>query len=231
MFNKKSESSGKRPAPRKRREFLVIGLGRFGSSLAKALVEAGHDVLAIDIDYRAVERRSADIPHIAQLDSTNIDALREIGADQFDTAIVCIGTDFESNVLTTVSLRKLGVRHVVAKAQTRTQREILLQVGADEVILPEHEAGVRLARRLSAVDFVDYLEISPDVSVVEMSAPARYFGKTLAEAELRRKYGLTVLVIRRGEEIIVNPQADTVIQDGDEFLVVGRISDAERLSD
>ncbi len=231
MGSNRRFSIGKSDRRRKEREFLVIGLGRFGSSLARSLLDNGHDVLAIDKDYRAVERRSADIPHIAQLDSTNIDALREIGADHFDTAIVCIGTDFESNVLTTVSLQKLGVRHVIAKVQTRTQKDILRQVGADEVILPEHEAGVRLARRLSAVDFVDYLEISPEVCVVEMLAPDRYFGQTLVEADLRRKYGLNVLAIRRGDNVIVNPPARTTIEADDEFLVVGSIADAERLSD
>lgn len=224
-------SLGKALRRRKGREFLVIGLGRFGASLARALLDNGHDVLAIDKSLEAVQRFSAELPHVVQLDSTNIEALREIGAEHFDTAVVCIATDFESNLLTTVSLRKLGVRHVIVKVRTRTQKEILEQVGADEVILPEHEAGVRLARRLSAVDFVDYLEISPDFCVVEMLAPARYFGHTLIEADLRRKYGLTVLTIRRGDEIIVNPPPDTKINPDDEFLVVGKITDAERLSD
>ena len=216
---------------RREREFIVIGLGRFGTSLARALVEQGHDVLAIDVDYRRVQALSTELPHVVQLDATNIDALREVGADHFDTGVVCIGTDFESNLLATVLLRKLGVRRVITKARTRTQREILLQVGADEVILPEHEAGVRLARRLSAVDFVDYLELSPDVGVVEMLAPKRLHGKTLAEADLRRKYGLTVLAIRHGDQLQVNPSAEARIEAGDELLVVGKMSDAERLSD
>lgn len=216
---------------RKEREFLVIGLGRFGASLARALLDNGHDVLAIDSDFATVERRSTEIPHIAQLDSTNIEALREIGADHFDTAVVCIGTDFESNIMTTVSLQKLGVRKIVAKVRTRTQKDILELVGAHEVILPEHEAGIRLARRLSAEDFVDYLEISPEIGVVEMNAPDRYHGQTLVEANLRQKYGLTVLAIRRGDDVIVNPPADTTILENDEFLVVGKITDAERLSD
>ncbi|MDQ7029480.1 MAG: TrkA family potassium uptake protein [Ardenticatenia bacterium] len=137
------------PHPRRQeREFIVIGLGRFGTSLAGALVQQGHDVLAVDVDYRRVQALSTELPHVVQLDATNIDALREVGADHFDTGVVCIGTNFESNLLATVLLRKLGVRRVITKARTRTQREILLQVGADEVILPEHEAGVRLARRL-----------------------------------------------------------------------------------
>lgn len=212
-------------------EFIIIGLGRFGTSLAQTLVEEGHDVLAIDVDFHRVQALSGDLPHVVQLDATNIDALREVGADHFDTGLVCVGTDFESNLLATVLLRKLGVRRVITKARTRTQRDILEQIGADEVILPEHEAGVRLARRLSAVDFVDYLEISPDICVVEMLAPERLHGQTLAEADLRRKYGLTVLAIRHGREVRVNPPADEPIKAGDELLVVGKMDDAERLSD
>lgn len=232
----KTEHAKKRRLPTIRQErhdheFIIIGLGRFGTSLAQTLVDDGHDVLAIDADFHRVQALSGDLPHVVQLDATNIDALREVGAEHFDTGLVCIGTDFESNLLATVLLRKLGVRRVITKARTRTQRDILEQVGADEVILPEHEAGVRLARRLSAVDFVDYLEISPETCVVEMLAPDRLHGQTLAEADLRRKYGLTVLAIRHGREVRVNPPADAFISAGDELLVVGKMEDAERLSD
>ncbi|WP_082381957.1 potassium channel family protein [Ardenticatena maritima] len=226
-----------RPRPRRlrgrqhKREFIVIGLGRFGTSVARTLVEQGHDVLAADVDYKRVQALASELPHVVQLDATNLDALREIGADSFDTGIVCISTDFEANLLATVLLRKLGVRRVIVKARTRTQCEILSRIGADEVILPEHEAGVRLARRLSAADFVDYLEVSPEISIIEMVAPSHLHGKTLVEADLRRKYGLTVIAIRRGEQLQVNPPADAVIEEGNELLVVGRLEDAERLSD
>jgi trk system potassium uptake protein TrkA len=212
------------------KEFLVIGLGRFGAGLARTLLAAGHEVLAVDKDFAMVELRAPEIPHAVQLDSTKIEALREIGAEHFDIAIVCIGSDFEANLLTTVSLKKLGVPQIIAKARTRTQKEILLQVGAEEVILPEHEAGVRLGRRLSGMGFINYLEVSEDFSIVEMLAPERYFGHTLAEANLRQKYGLTVIAIRRGEEMIVNPPADFRIEDGDEFIVVGAMTDAERMT-
>ena len=212
------------------KEFLVIGLGRFGAGLARTLIAAGHEVLAVDNDFAMVELRAPEIPNVVQLDSTKIEALREIGAEHFDTAIVCIGSDFEANLLTTVSLKKLGVPQIIAKARTRTQKKILEQIGADEVILPEHEAGVRLGRRLSGMGFINYLEVSDDFSIVEMLAPERFFGKTLAEANLRQKYGLTVIAIRRGEEMIVNPPADFRIEAGDEFIVAGAMTDAERMT-
>ena len=216
---------------RHEREFLVIGLGRFGAGVARTLVEAGHDVLGVDKDYAMVELRAAEIPHVVQLDSTNMDALREIGADQFDTAVVCIGSDFEANLLTTVSLKKLGVPTIIAKARTRTQKEILLQIGADEVVLPEHEAGVRLGRRLAGIGFINYLELSPDFTIVEMLAPAKFFNKTLAEINLRQRYGLTVLAVRRGDDMFINPPADFRILDGDELIVIGAMDDAERVAE
>ena len=213
-----------------RREFLVIGLGRFGTSVANALVRDGHDVLAVDVDFRRVQELSKELPHIVQIDATNMDALREIGADHFDTGVVCIGYNFESNLLATVLLRKLGVRRVITKAGTRTQRDILLQVGADEVILPEHEAGTRLAQRISTANFVDYLQLGADLGVVEMQAPAHLHGQTLAEADLRDAYGLTILAIRRAGEFQFNPPGETTIEAGDELLVLGKMHDAERLS-
>jgi trk system potassium uptake protein len=226
-----TERAPKVSRKRGEREFLVVGLGRFGTSLAKTLVAQGHDVLAIDVDMRRVQALSGELPQVVQIDATSIDSLQEIGCDHYDTAVVCIGYDFESNLLATVLLRRVGVRRIIAKARTRTQREILMQVGADEVILPEHEAGRRLAQRLSAVDFVDYLQLSPDISVVEMIAPQRVLYKSLAEANIRHSFGLTVLAVRRGEELQCNPPADLRILPGDELLVVGSLKDAQRFSD
>jgi trk system potassium uptake protein len=213
-----------------RREFLVIGLGRFGTSVAKALLQEGHDVLAIDVDFRRVQELSKELPNIVQIDATNMDALREIGAEYYDTGVVCIGYDFESNLLATVLLQKLGVRRVITKAGTRTQREILLQVGATEVILPEHEAGTRLAHRISTTNFVDYLPLGTEGGVVEMQAPKHLHNRTLADADLVNAYGLAVLALKRNGEFTFNPSGDIVIQEGDELLVLGKMHDAERLS-
>ena len=212
------------------KQFLVLGLGRFGAGLARTLLAAGHEVLAVDQDLVMLELRATDIPNAVQLDSTKIEALREIGASHFDIAVVCIGSDFEANLLTTVSLKKLGVPQIIAKARTRTQREILLQVGAQEVILPEHEAGIRLGRRLSGMGLINYLEVSDDFSIVELLAPERYFGRTLLQANLRKKYRLTVIAVRRGEEKVINPPADFQIERGDELIVMGAMSDVEKMT-
>ena len=210
-------------------EFIIIGLGRFGTSLAMSLTAYGHDVLAIDSDIKRVQQVSNLLPHVIQLDATDIEALREVGAGAFDTGVVCIGTDFEANMLATVTLRKLEVRRVIAKARTITQQEILQRVGADEVILPEHEAGVRLARRLAAIDFVDFLELSPDTGIIEIVTPDHLIGKSLREARIRQEYNLTVVAIKRGNEVLISPRAGELIQENDILVVVGKTSDCERL--
>jgi len=210
-------------------EFVVIGLGRFGTSVATTLVEHGRSVLAIDSDQNRVQHLSTILPHVMALDATNVDALRQAGVEHFDTGLVCIGTDFESNLLAAVLLQQLGVKRVIAKARTRTQRDILLRVGADEVILPEHEAGIRLGRKLSAGHLVDYLEVSNDVGVVEILAPPSLWGRTLSESSLRQRFGLTVMAVRRGDDLIVSPSAKFRIEEHDLLVVLGRIEDAERL--
>jgi trk system potassium uptake protein TrkA len=232
-----SESPEKeRPRPtmrhkRKKEEFVVIGLGRFGTSVARTLVNYGHNVLAVDIDADRVQHLSTSLPHVVQLDATNIDALRQAGVDAFETGVVCIGTDFESGLLACVLLQRLGVERIIAKARTMTQKEILLRVGVDEVILPEHEAGVRLGRRLAAGHFVDYLEVSNDVGVVELIAPPSFWDRSLSECEMRQRYGLTAMAVRRGDELFVSPSANFRIQPEDILVVLGRIEDAERLTE
>jgi trk system potassium uptake protein TrkA len=210
-------------------EFVVIGLGRFGTSVATTLVEHGRNVLAIDSDEDRVQNLSIILPHVVALDATNIDALRQVGVENFDTGLVCIGTDFESNLLATVLLQQLGVQRVIAKARTRTQRDILLRVGADEVILPEHEAGIRLGRKLSAGHLVDYLEVSNDVGVVELLSPPSLWDRNLSECSLRQRYGLTIMAVRRGDDLIVSPSASFRVEENDLLVVLGRIEDAERL--
>jgi trk system potassium uptake protein TrkA len=210
-------------------EFIIVGMGRFGTGLAMTLSAYGHDVLVIDSDLKRVQQMSQLLPHVIQLDATDVDALREVGVEAFDTGVVCIGTDFESNLLATVNLRKLGVRRVITKARTVTQQDVLLKIGADEVILPEHEAGVRLGRKLAAVDFVDFMDLTEDTGVVEIITPAQFVGQSLRETEMRQRFGLTVVAIRRDDNVIISPGAGEVIEQDDILVVLGRTVDCERL--
>ena len=210
-------------------EFVVIGLGRFGTAVATTLVEHGRAVLAIDADRDRVQALSGELPHVVQLDATNVDALRQVGVESFDTGLVCIGAHFENNLLATVLLRQLGVQRVITKALTMTQREILLKVGADEVILPEHEAGRRLGRKMAIDHLVDYLEVGNDVGVVELLAPPSTWEHSLSELSLRQRYELTVIAVRRGDNLIVSPSASFRLKEEDIVVVLGRMEDAERL--
>ena len=210
-------------------EFIVLGLGRFGTSVAMTLNAYDHDVLAIDSSEKRVQEMSHLLPHVIQLDVTNIDALQEVGADAFDTGIVCIGSNFEANVLATVNLRKLGVRRVLSKVRTLTQQDILLKVGADEVILPEHEAGVRLGRKLASVDFVDFMDLTPGTGIVEMIVPKKLIDQTLMQSQIGQRFGLMVVAIRRNDELIISPRAEEVLHKDDILIVLGQTSDCERL--
>lgn len=207
---------------RHRPEFAVIGLGRFGTSLALALMESGHTVLGIDQDARLVQRLVDDLTQAVILDATDEDALREVDIGLFDTVVVAIGADFESNLLTTVSLKSLGVRHVICKAVTDRQREILLRVGADEVVQPEHDAGRLLAERLTAPAVLARLHLGPAHDIVELLTPRSIAGKSLLELDLRRRMGVTVLLIKRENDLIVSPSADIQLLEGDLLVVVGR---------
>lgn len=207
---------------RHRPEFAVIGLGRFGTSLALALMASGHTVLGIDQDAQLVQRLADDLTQAVILDATDEDALREVDIGLFDTVVVAIGADFESNLLTTVSLKSLGVRHVICKAVTDRQREILLRVGADEVVQPEHDAGRLLAEQLTAPAVLARLHLGPAHDIVELLTPRSIAGKSLLELDLRRRLGVTVLLIKRENDLIVSPSADTRLLEGDLLVVVGR---------
>lgn len=199
----------------------MIGLGRFGTSVALTLEAHGHTVLGIDLHRSLVQQISGEITQAVVLDSTDEAALKAVDIAEFETVIVAIGTDFEANLLTTTALKDLGVRQVVAKAQTPRQREILLRVGADRVIRPEDEAGRRLADELSAPAMLEKLPLGPQHSVLELHLPAKLAWQTLAQSDLRADYGVTVLVVKRGDDLIVSPPADCVLQEGDILVVLG----------
>ena len=218
------------------RRFAVIGLGRFGSQLARALAQAGAEVIAIDKDRKLVEQISNEVTVAVRLDSTDENALRAQGIDEVDAVVVGIGNDFEANILTTVTLKALKVKYICARAEREVHAAILRRIGADEVIFPEDESAQRLSFKLVAPHISDKLEFAPGYSLVQYAAPAAFDGKTLAQLQLRRKYKVNVITLRRCEdtgakgdqmsgEIINVPQPDTVVQKGDLLWLVGADAD------
>lgn len=211
---------------RRQNEFAVIGLGRFGSALARRLVLAGHTVLGIDTDARQVQAISDDIDDALILDATNEDALNEIDIAAFETVVVTIVDDFEASTLICSSLKRLGVRNVIGVSHSDRHRDILLRVGADRVVQPLQEMGSRLADDLAATGVIQSMPIMTNQEVAEMLVPATLAGKTISHC-MRKK--LVVLAIIHGEGIITSPSLDTVLQEGDMLIIMGEPSRIEEL--
>ena len=213
------------------RQFAVIGLGRFGSSIAKTLAEKGHEVLGIDKAPEPVQEMSTVLTQAVQADATSEAALKELGVGNFDMAVVSIGTNIQASLLATVLLQRLGLPHVVARAQNELHGETLEKIGADRVIYPEQESGERLAHNLAYHDVVDYMGLSAGFGVSKVVPPKEDIGKTLEEADLgpRSKSGLTVLIVMRGDDVTLNPDRFERIKAGDVLVVAGRDEQLERL--
>ncbi len=211
-------------------EYAVIGLGRFGSSLALTLTRLGYNVLGIDRERDIVQQLADQLTQTVALDSTDENALRQVDITSYETVIVAIGTNFEANLLTAVSLKGMGVRTVICKAISERQKTILLRVGADRVILPEHDAGWRLGHEL-ATGSIDRIELGPAHSVAEFRVPKSLRGRSLQEANLDKTLGVSVLVVKRGDHLTVHPTGDYVLQADDMLIIVGANDDINRLSE
>lgn len=203
------------------KQFAVIGLGRFGTSVAKTLMMMGYEVLAIDEDQEKIQEIVNQVTHAIQADAKDENALKALGIRNFDVVIVAIGKDTESSILVTVLLKELGVKCVVAKARTDLHGKVLVKVGADKVVFPERDMGVRVAHSLVSSNVLDHIELSPDYSILEVVAPDLVVGKTLRQSNLRAKYGVTVMAIKRGRDILVSPSPDEPIQENDILVVIG----------
>ena len=208
------------------REFIVIGLGRFGGGLAETLVGMGHEVLGVDADPKTVQQLSGVLTHVVEADSTDEAALRQLGAAEFETAVVAIGTDVQASILTTSVLADIGIRRIVAKAVTEPHGRILERVGAHRVVFPERDMGVRVGHSLAG-SILDYFELDPGFAIVETRAPRALVGKTLAAAEVRKHYGITVVCIKPGGGSFTYATPDTVVQEGDILVVAGEKARAE----
>jgi len=221
------------------RKFAVIGLGRFGATVAESLAQRGAEVIAIDKDPHLVEKFKEIVTLAVTLDSTDEEALRSQGVDKVDIAIVSIG-EFESSILTTALLKKIGVPRVITRAShtaSKIQEKILSLVGADRIILPEEEMGKKLAQSLIVSNILDYFPITEKYSAAEIRAPSSFWGKKIGELKVRQKYHVNILEIRKVspekkkiEKINYLPQATDVIEKGDILLIVGEEEDIERFS-
>lgn len=204
-----------------KKEFAVIGLGRFGGSICRELSGEGMAVLAIDKDEDKVNQFKNIATYSVILDSTDEDALREIGISNFEHVIVAIGENIQASILTTLILKDLGVRNVTVKAQNDLHAKVLHKIGADYVAHPERDMGRRIAHFITSKSILDYLELSDEYSIVEFQVTEQLAGDSLKELDIRAKYGITVVAIKRGDEIIVTPSPTDPLRKGDILIVIG----------
>lgn len=202
-------------------EFLVVGLGRFGSALALQLADLGREVLAVDFDPKNIQDHAESLTHVVQADATDLLAMRELGAGDFETGVVAIGTNIEASILATAVLVDLRIPRIVAKAITAPHGRILERVGAHRVVFPEGDKGREEAYRLAGRDVIDTMQLEGGFLIVETMAPAELVGKTLAEAHIRQRYGITVVAIKHAGEAATYATPETVIAPGDIMVVAG----------
>ena len=213
-----------------KKSFAVIGLGRFGRNVARDLARMGQEVLAIDKSEELVRLVQDDVTQAVQADTTDERVLQQLEIREYDAVIVAIGDDIRASVLTTLLCKEQGVRRLIAKAFDDMHQKILEKTGADQVIQPEKEAGLRLARSLAQDNLLNYLDLSGDTSLREVNVPARWIDKTLKELRLRNEYKISVLALRRGGALIVPPEPDDPLQAGDVLLLLGQNDRLDRIS-
>nr|WP_293100149.1 TrkA family potassium uptake protein [Okeania sp. SIO2F4] len=214
------------------KQFAVIGLGRFGRAVCETLHNLGYEVLAIDKEEKKVNLALTDeiSSHAFKLDSTEINAIKQAGILDFDTVIVAIGNYLAESITTTLNLKELGVKSVVAKASSETHKKLLEKVGADYVVFPEREMGCELARLLTKPGIIDKFDIDPEHSIVEIIVPDKFDGKTIADLEIRNKYGLNLLAVSaEDEKFTINPKLSTILKKGTAIIVLGSNEDINRL--
>lgn len=214
-----------------KKQIVVVGLGRFGISIAKTLYTIGHDVLAIDTDEKIVQNVSTEITHAIQADGTNETVLRELGIGNFDIAIVSIGSAVEASVLSTILLKKLGVPYVIARADNELHGSILEKIGADKVVYPEQEMGARVAQVVTLTEVSYYMPLVPGYGVARMEAPSYLVGEKLTDLGFgpKGKWEVAVVLIQREKEIIVTPSQQEIVREGDILVVAGNNDNLEKL--
>ncbi|WP_409253542.1 potassium channel family protein [Bacillus sp. SCS-153A] len=211
-----------------KKEFVVIGLGRFGGSIVRSLAEQNLEVMAIDKEEDKVNQFASIASHAVVADTTDESVLKSLGIRNFDHVIVAIGDDIQSSILTTLMLKEIGVSNITVKAQNDYHEKVLRKIGANHVVHPERDMGRRIAHNIVSNNVLDYLELSDEHSIVEIVANEHINGHTIIDLDIRAKYGINIVAIKRGKDILVSPQADEQLRTGDILIVIGADSDITR---
>jgi trk system potassium uptake protein TrkA len=210
--------------------FVILGLGRFGQSVAKTLYELGCEVLVIDENEEVIQSIFNHVTHAIIGNVTDKNVLKSAGIKNFDAAVVSTGKNLETSIIVTQILKEMGMGYILAKTQNELHARVLTKLGADRVVFPEHDMGVRIAHNLISTNIIDYIELSPDYSIVEINLPTSWEGKTLHELDIRAKYGINIIAIKNGLQINVAPTAEYVTNSNDLLVVIGLNSAIEKLN-
>lgn len=211
-----------------KKQFAVIGLGRFGGSVCKELYNMGHEVLALDANEDRVNNYSKYSTHSVVCNATDENALQSLGIRNFEHVVVAIGDNIQASILCTLLLKEMNVKQVWVKAQNEYHHKVIEKVGADRIIHPEHDMGVRIAHYLVSEKIIDYIELSPEYSIIELIASNKVSNYSIAELDIRAKYGCTILGIKRGENVTISPTPDHVIFEKDILIVIGHNNELKR---
>ena len=201
--------------------YAVFGLGRYGLNVAKELVNSGVDVIAVDSSEQIINQVAKELPFCKCADSTNIEVLKKLGIANVDTVVVAMAGNIEASVMTVMHCKELGVKNVIAKCSSEMHYKILTKVGADKVVFPEKDSGIRLAKNLISSGFVDVIELNNDVSMVELEMKKEWIGKNLLELNLRKKYSLNVIEIKENEQIEINIDPQSILKENQTLIVIG----------
>jgi len=212
-----------------KKQFVVLGCGRFGLGVALKLADLGAEVMVVDKNEEAIQNVSERVTFAVQADLTDENSIRTLGIRNFDVAIVAIGTDMQSSILVTLMVKEMGIKLIIAKAHNELHAKVLYKIGADRVVLPEREMGIRIAKNLMSANFLDYVELAPDYSIVELIALKEWEHKTLLQNELRAKYSINVMAIRRGMDINIAVSPDELIEPNDVLIVIGNNKDLKKI--
>nr|WP_284703634.1 TrkA family potassium uptake protein [Clostridium swellfunianum] len=213
------------------KQFAVIGLGRFGSSIAKVLSSSGYEVLAVDKDMERIQGISDEVTHAIQADVTSESSIRSLGISNFDVVVVSIASDLEASILVTLMAKELGAKYVVAKARSESHAKVLSKIGADKIVFPERDMAERIAHNIISSNILDYIELSPEYSIMELAALEEWQNKSLGQLTMRRRYGINVLAIKHNDKINAFPNADDIIREKDVIIAVGHNDDLDKIRD
>lgn len=212
------------------KSFAVIGIGRFGTSVALTLSLMGHEVLAVDTSAAAIDSVADRVTHAIVADATDERVLRRIGIAEFDAVVISVAADIRASILTAMLSKELGAKRVVAKAADDLHAKLLIKAGADQVVQPERDSGVRLARSIAVDSVLDYFALTDDVSINELRLPYSWAGKSLVQLGIRTRYGVSVIAIKRGEKMIVAIDPNSALEQGDVLVLLGSNHELEKLA-